>query len=112
MTVQSWLEKQERVDEPENAEEYGKLITKLATERRLVIIRHKGKELAAFIPVDLLEKVREMWVELDQLREKWVDVERQAAQIDMDRVRRVPRPPQSWFDDTTDDPFTPEGKPK
>ena len=108
MTVESWLKEQETVNEPKKPEEYDDFITEQVKKGCPVIIRRKGKEPFALIPVNLLDEVREMLVELDKLRETWADVERQAAQIDRDRVTKMPRPPQSWIDDTTDDPFTPE----
>jgi hypothetical protein len=67
-----------------------------------VIIRRNGADLAAVIPVEHLELVREVLA-----RE---EVEKLAKQIDWQPARQTLRPPQCWFDDT-DNPFEPEEEP-
>jgi hypothetical protein len=102
MTPPSLLEEPGRVDEPQAAQGYSQVLTQVAAERRPVIVRRNGEDLAAVIPLEHLELVREVLA-----RE---EVEKLARQIDWDRARPVPRPPQSWFDDN-DNPFEPEGEP-
>jgi hypothetical protein len=68
-----------------------------------VIVRRNGEDLAAVIPLEHLELVREILAQQD--------VERLAAQIDGIGPRQPLRPPQSWFDDAQDNPFEPEEGP-
>ncbi len=98
MTVQSFLSEPGRVDEPRKVEEYADVLSQVAAAGRPVIVRRNGEDLAAVIPLEHLELLREMLARQE--------VEKQAAQIDWDRVK-AHRPPQEWFDDT-DNPFEPE----
>ncbi|MCI0462066.1 MAG: type II toxin-antitoxin system Phd/YefM family antitoxin [Gemmataceae bacterium] len=102
MTVQSLLSEPGRVDEPRAAQEYSQVLTQVASEGRPVIVRRNGADLAAVIPLEYLELLREIVAHQE--------VERLAAQIDWDRARAMPRPPQSWFDEE-DNPFEPEEGP-
>jgi prevent-host-death family protein len=102
MTVPSLLDEPDRVDEPRAAQEFSEVLTQVAAERRPVIVRRNGEDLAAVIPLEHLELVREVLAQQE--------VERLAAQIDWDRARKALRPPQSWFDDD-DNPFEPEEGP-
>lgn len=100
MTVPSLLEEPGRVDEPGAAQGYSAVLTQVAAERRPVIVRRNGADLAAVVPLEHLELLREAVARQE--------VERLAAQIDWDRSRQTPpRPPQAWFDDH-DNPFEPE----
>ena len=58
-----------------------------------------GADLAAIIPLEHLELVREILARQE--------VEKQAAQIPWERAPKTLRPPQEWFDET-DNPFEPE----
>jgi hypothetical protein len=100
MAVPTSLDELGRVDEPRAAPEFSKALTQVAAERRPVIVRRDGSDLAAVIPLEYLELVREALA-----RE---EVERQAAQLDWCRARDTLRPPQSWFDDEADNPFEPD----
>jgi hypothetical protein len=68
-----------------------------------VIVRRNGADLAAVIPLQHLELVREVLARQE--------VEMLAAQIDWERAGKTLRPPQKWLDDT-DNPFEPEDAPK
>jgi hypothetical protein len=57
-------------------------------------------DLAAVIPLEYLELVREVLAH--------EEVERLTPQIDWERARPAFRPPQAWFDDAEDNPFEPE----
>src|SRR5262245_42210720 len=103
MSVSSLLGELGRVDEPRAAQEFSEALTRVAAERRPVIVRRNGEDLAAVIPLEHLEQVREILAQQQ--------VERLAAQLDWDRARKNLRPPQSWFDDEGDNPFAPEGEP-
>ena len=102
MTSQSLLEEPSRVDEPKAAREYAEVLSQVAAAGRPVIVRRNGEDLAAVVPLEHLERVREILAQQE--------VESLAAQIDWDRAPKTLRPPQSWFDDD-DNPFEPEEEP-
>ncbi len=97
MTVPSLLEEPGRVEEPRAAQEYSQVLTQVATERRPVIVRRNGEDLAAVIPLEYLELLREVLGRQE--------VERMAAQIDWDRAQKTLRPPQEWFEGDEPKPF-------
>jgi PHD/YefM family antitoxin component YafN of YafNO toxin-antitoxin module len=99
MMSQSLLEEPGRVDEPAAAQEYADVLSQVATAGRPVIVRRNGEDLAAVIPLEHLEMVREILARQE--------VETAAAQIDWSRAQKTLRPPQSWFDDKDDNPFEP-----
>jgi hypothetical protein len=102
MTVPGLQEEPVRVDEPQVAQEYAAVLTQVVAAGRPVIVRRNGEDLAAVIPLEHLELVREVLAHQE--------VERLAAQIDWTRSKAL-RPPQSWFDDEEDNPFQPEEEP-
>jgi hypothetical protein len=102
MTVPSLLDEPGRVDEPLAAQEYADVLSRVAAERRPVILRRNGTDLAAVIPLEHLELVREVLARQE--------VEKQAAQIDWGQAGKTLRPPQTWFDDD-DNPCEPEEEP-
>jgi prevent-host-death family protein len=97
MTVPSSLEEPGRVDEPKAAQEYSEVLTQVATEHRPVIVQRNGRDLAAVVPLEHLELVREVLARRD--------VEESAAQIDWHQARKTLRPPQDWFDGEEPKPF-------
>src|SRR5271168_3381920 len=101
MIVQSLLTEPGRVDEPQAAQEYSDVLSQVAAEGKPVIVRRNGEDLAAVVSLEHLELLREVVARQE--------VEKRAAQIDWNRVRKL-RPPQEWFDDT-DNPFEPEEEP-
>lgn len=103
MSVPSLLDEPRRVDEPRAAKEFSDVLTQVAAERRPLIVRRNGEDLAAVIPLEHLELVREVLARQE--------VEKLAAQIDWEQARKALRPPQSWFDDEDDNPFEPEKEP-
>jgi PHD/YefM family antitoxin component YafN of YafNO toxin-antitoxin module len=100
MTAHSILEEPGRVDEPEAAREYAEVLSQVAAAGRPLIVRRNGVDLAAVIPLEYLELVREILARQE--------MERTAAQIDWSRAHDMLRPPQSWFDDEEDNLFKPE----
>jgi len=102
MAVPSLLGEPGRVDEPQGAQEYSDVLSQVAAEHRPVIVRRNGADLAAVIPLELLELLREVAARQD--------VEQLAARIDWDRLLQTQRPPQAWFDDD-DNPFKPKEEP-
>src|ERR1700693_930813 len=101
MSVPSLLDEFNRVDEPRALQEYSEVLTQVAFQGKPVIVRRNGEDLAAVIPLEHLELVREVLARQD--------VENLAAQIDWGRACPTP-PPQEWFDDT-DNPFEAEEGP-
>ena len=99
MTVPSLIAEPSRVDEPQAAEQYADVLSQVACEHRPVIVRRNGEDLAAVVPLEHLELMREVLA--------WQDVEKLAGQIDWDSAMKQLRPPQAWFEDD-DNPFEPE----
>lgn len=103
MILQSLLAEPNRVDEPRAAQEYSDVLSQVAAEGKPLIVRRNGEDLAAVIPLEHLELLREVVARQE--------VEKRAAQVDWDRLPKGQRPPQEWFDDI-DSPFEPEQDPK
>jgi prevent-host-death family protein len=99
MPLQSLLTEPGRVDEPRVAQDYSDVLSQVAAEGKPVIVRRNGEDLAAVIPLEHLELLREVAARQE--------VEKLAAQIDWGRVPKTHRPPQEWFDDS-DNPFESE----
>jgi PHD/YefM family antitoxin component YafN of YafNO toxin-antitoxin module len=93
------LPETDRINEPQAAQEYSDMLSQVVAEGRPVIVRRNGEDLAAIIPLEYLELLREVVA-----RE---EVEKQARHIDWNRAPKSLRPPQEWFDET-DNPFEPE----
>lgn len=92
------LDEPKRVDEPRAVQDYADVLSEVAAAGRPVVVRRNGKDIAAVVPLEHFEVVREIL-----LRQ---EAEELAAQIDWDRIKTV-RPPQAWFDEQ-DNPFEPE----
>jgi antitoxin (DNA-binding transcriptional repressor) of toxin-antitoxin stability system len=102
MSVTSLLEEPGRVDEPQEAQDYAAVLTRVVAAGRPVIVRRNGEDLAAVVPLEQLQLVREILARQD--------VERLAAELGRYQANKHLRPPQSWFDDE-DNPFEPEEEP-
>jgi prevent-host-death family protein len=107
MSVPSLLEEPGRVDEPQAAQEYAAVLTRVVAEGQPVIVRREGRDLAAVIPLEHLELLRE----LQRERLAYEEVEGLAAAVDWTGSKAL-RPPQSWFDDEGDNPFEPAKGPE
>jgi PHD/YefM family antitoxin component YafN of YafNO toxin-antitoxin module len=97
MTVESLLGEPGRVDEPEAAQGYSQVLSQVASEGRAVIVCRNGADLAAVIPLEYLEILREFLARQE--------VEKMAARIDWDKARKTLRPPQEWFEGDEPKPF-------
>ncbi len=97
MASQPFLEDPGRVDEPAAAPDFSDALTRVATDHRPLIVRRGGRDLAAVIPLEYWELLRELLA--------GQDVERLAAQIDWDWAVKTLRPPQEWFDGDEPKPF-------
>jgi prevent-host-death family protein len=95
ITVQSLITELSRVDEPGVVQEYSNVLSQVAAEGRPIIVRRNGEDLAAIIPLELLDALREAATRQE--------VEKTAKHIDWDRLKSY-RPPQSWLEDD-DNPF-------
>jgi hypothetical protein len=103
MISQSLMDEPGRVDEPAAAQGYADVLSLVASAGRPVIVRRNGEDLAAVVPLEQLELVREILARQE--------AEASAAQIDWSRAEQTLRPPQSWFDDEDDNPFEPAKEP-
>jgi hypothetical protein len=99
MSVSPLLDEPRSVEEPTVAQGYSEVLSQVAADGRAVIVRRNGADLAAVIPMGLLELVREVLARQA--------AERLASEINWETARDL-RPPQSWFDDDQDNPFEPE----
>src|SRR2546423_925183 len=97
MTVPSLLDEPGRVDEPQATQEFSEVLTQVASERRTVIVRRNGEDVAAVIPLEHLQLVREVLAHHE--------MEKLAARIDWDRARQTLPPPQAWFEGEEAKPF-------
>ena len=82
MTVPSLLEEPGRMDEPHLAQEYADVLTQVVAAGRPVIVRRNGEDLAAVVPLEHLELVREILAQQE--------AERSAAGIDWTQGARCP----------------------
>lgn len=98
MTISSLLDEPGRVEEPQAAQDYAAVLTRVVAAGRPVIVRRNGEDLAAVIPLEHLELIREFLAHQE--------VERLATDVDWSRSKAL-RPPQSWFY-AEDNPFEPE----
>jgi hypothetical protein len=101
MPLPPLLDEPGRVDEPQAAQEYADVLSRVAAAGHPVIMRRTGEDLAAVIPLEYLDLVREALSRLE--------VENAAAEIDWTVTPATPRPPQSWFNDD-DNPFEPDAE--
>ncbi len=87
----------DHVDEPQAAPEYAEVLSRVAAERKPVIVRRGGADLAAVVPLHYLELLQDMLArqEAQQL----------LAQLDWDQLLKTSRPPQSWFEGDEPQPF-------
>jgi PHD/YefM family antitoxin component YafN of YafNO toxin-antitoxin module len=90
VNVTSLLPEPGRVDEPQAAQQ-------VAADHRPVIVRRNGEDLAAVIPLEHLEVVREILARQE--------AEELAAQIDWDRAVKTLRLPPEWFEGEEPKPF-------
>ena len=97
MPLESLLTEPGRIEEPRAVEEYSDVLTQVVAEGKPVIVRRNGADLAAVIPLEHLELVREILGRQE--------VEKLAAQIDWDQARQSMRPPQEWFEGDEPKPF-------
>lgn len=87
----------DHVDEPQAAPEYAEVLSRVATDRKPVIVRRDGADLAAVVPLEYLHLLQDVLARRE--------AEQISAQLDWDRLVRTSPPPQSWFDEDEPKPF-------
>jgi PHD/YefM family antitoxin component YafN of YafNO toxin-antitoxin module len=85
------------VDEPQAAQDYAEVFSRVAADHQPVIVRRGGSDLAAIVPLEYLELLEDVLA-----REQ---AERLAAGLGADQLIRTFPPPQSWFDGEEPKPF-------
>ena len=91
------LREPSKVDEPHEAKGYADMISRVAAECQAVIVRRDGNDLAAIIPLEHLECLR------DALAME--EAERILKTLDLRKMAKENPPPQSWFDGDEPKPF-------
>jgi hypothetical protein len=86
-----------RVDEPQAVQDYADVLSRVAADRRPVIVRRAGEDLAAVVPLEYLELLQDVLARQE--------AEHLAAQLDWDRLIKTSPPPQDWFDGDEPKPF-------
>ena len=97
MSISAIMSEPSHVDEPDGAPGYSAVLTQVAAGGQPVIVRRNGQDLAAVIPLEHLELLRELVSRQD--------VEMLAGRIDWDRLLQTHRPSQKWFDGEESKPF-------
>ncbi len=90
------LDEPRRIDEPGESPRFSEALTEVASSGQPIIVRRAGEDLAAVIPLEHLELLRDALA----MRE----AEQIASTIDWDQARKSP-PPQQWFDGEEPRPF-------
>jgi PHD/YefM family antitoxin component YafN of YafNO toxin-antitoxin module len=85
------------IDEPCAAVEYADVLSRVATDRRPVIVRRGGADLAAVVPLEYLDLLEEMLTRRE--------AEHLAGRMDWDELVKTSAPPQAWFDGDEPKPF-------
>jgi PHD/YefM family antitoxin component YafN of YafNO toxin-antitoxin module len=84
------LQEIRHVDEPQQAQGYADVITRVIADGEAVIVRRAGADAALIIPVEFLDLLQDAVA-----REKTLEI---ARTLDWDRLVKENPPPQSWFD--------------
>ena len=97
MAANPMLTEPGRVEEPQAVGDYAAVLSQVAREGKAVIVRRGGEDLAAVVPLDHLELLREVLAAREY--------ERLASRVDWDRVVKENPPPQSYFEGDEPKPF-------
>jgi hypothetical protein len=82
-----------RVDEPQAAQDYAEVFSRVASDRRPVIVRREGADFAAVVPLEYLDLLAR------------TEAERLAAQLDWDQLVSRNPPAPEWFAEDEPKPF-------
>jgi hypothetical protein len=91
------LQEPPHVDEPREAKEYADMLARVASDRQAVIVQRDGADLAAVVPLEFLEFVRDMLA-----REHAEEI---ARHLDWPRLLKAYPPDQAWFERDEPKPF-------
>ena len=97
MSKHTLLSEPDHVDEPQQVQDYRSLVSRVAATQHPVIVRRDGADVAAVIPVEYLEPLRELLAQQE--------AEQRAAQVDWAQVAQISPPPQQWFEGDEPKPF-------
>jgi hypothetical protein len=95
MTLQ--MQDPPHIDEPQDAQKYADILGRVAADRQPVIVRRGGSDLAAVVPLEFIELVKDMLA-----REHAEDI---ARNLDWPRLLKAYPPSQEWFDRDEPKPF-------
>lgn len=85
------------VDEPQKVQEYADVLSRVAADKQAVIVRRGGMDLAAVVPLEVLQLVQNALAREEALR--------LARALDRERLVAECRPPQIYFDRDEPKPF-------
>lgn len=85
------------IDEPQQAVDYAAVLSQVAARGQPVIVRRNGADLAAVVPLEHLEMMRQVLVSQE--------AERLAAQLDWPRLIAVCPPAKKWLEGDEPKPF-------
>ena len=91
------LQERTHVDEPQHAQDYANVMSSVANERKTVIVRRDGEDLAAIVPLEYLEELEEALA--------MAEAQRILKTLDLPKLARENPPPQEWFDRDEPKPF-------
>jgi hypothetical protein len=86
-----------RIYEPQDAQGYGDILGRVAADRQPVIVRRRGADFVAVVPLEYLEFLKDALA-----REHAGEI---ARTIDWDRLVKAHPPHQAWFDRDEPKPF-------
>ena len=97
MSTQPLLSAPNRIEEPQKAQEYWELVSRVASTHHPVIVCRRGAAMVAVIAVEHLELLQEMMAQQE--------AERLAAQVDWAHAAQTSPPPPQWFAGDEPKPF-------
>lgn len=97
MSTHQLLTTPDRVEEPDQAQDYLDLVSRVAATHQPVIVSRGGTDVAVVIAVEHLDLLRELLAQRE--------AESLADQVDWARLVQTSPPPQQWFDEEEPRPF-------
>ena len=97
MTTTALRDEPSHVDEPRLAEDYAGVLSQVATSHQPIIVRRAGEDLAAVVPLEYLDILRDAMARHD--------AEQLSASVDWELAAKLSPAAQSWFDGDEPKPF-------
>ena len=91
------LQERTHINEPQQCQEYADVASRVATEKKPVVVLRNGAELVAIVALEHLEILE------DALAME--EAQRILRTVDLRKLARESPPPQSWFDSDEPKPF-------